>query len=56
MDYIFNEICTKIPMAVAQWLMTVIPATQEGEIGRIVVRGQPEQKVSKTPSQQTIQT
>jgi hypothetical protein len=29
--------------------MPVIPDTQEKEIGRIAVQGQPSQKVSKTP-------
>jgi hypothetical protein len=38
-----------------QWLMPAIPATQEVEIRRIVVLGQPRQKVSETPSQQTGQ-
>jgi hypothetical protein len=31
----------------------MIPTTQERAIRRIIVQGQPEQKVSKTPSQQT---
>jgi hypothetical protein len=37
------------------WLMPVIPATPEAKIGRIKVYGQPEQKDSETPSQQTSQ-
>jgi hypothetical protein len=32
-----------------QWLTSVILVTQEAEIGRITVQGQPVQKVSKTP-------
>jgi hypothetical protein len=35
----------------AQWLMPVFPATQEVEMGRIVVQGQQGQKVSEIPSQ-----
>jgi hypothetical protein len=34
----------------AQWFTPVISATQEVEIGRIVILGQPKQKVSKIPS------
>jgi hypothetical protein len=35
------------------WRYTlVIPATQEAEIGRLLVPGQPGKKVFKTPSQQ----
>jgi hypothetical protein len=30
------------------WFIAVIPATQEGEIEKIMVRGQPGQKVSET--------
>jgi hypothetical protein len=33
------------------WHMPGIPATQEAEIGRIGVQGQPRQKVRKIPSQ-----
>jgi hypothetical protein len=33
------------------WPIPVILATQEVEIGRIIVRGQPGQKVHKTSSQ-----
>jgi hypothetical protein len=35
-----------------QWLIPVILATWEAKIERIVVPGQPRQKVCKTPSQQ----
>jgi hypothetical protein len=38
-----------------QWLTPLIPATREAEIGRIMVPGQPEKKVSETPSQPTGQ-
>jgi hypothetical protein len=34
----------------AQWLMNVIPATQEAEIRRIVVQSQPRQIVPETLS------
>jgi hypothetical protein len=33
------------------WFHSVIPATWEAEIGRIMVRGQPRQKFSEVPSQ-----
>jgi hypothetical protein len=33
-------------------LTPIIPATQEGEIRRIIVSGQPEQKVRETSQQQ----
>jgi hypothetical protein len=36
----------------AWWLTSVISATREIEIGRLVVRGQLGQKISKIPSQQ----
>jgi hypothetical protein len=36
-------------------LTSVIATMQEVEIGRTMVEGQPEQKDSKTPSQQTSQ-
>jgi hypothetical protein len=32
--------------------MPIIPATKEAEIRKIMALGQPEEKVSKTPSQQ----
>jgi hypothetical protein len=32
-----------------QWLTWVIPATWEVEIGRIIVQGQPRQKVNEIP-------
>jgi hypothetical protein len=35
----------------AQWLSLIIPATQEAEVKRIMVQGQPRQKLIKTPSQ-----
>jgi hypothetical protein len=38
-----------------QWLMSVFPATEELEIGRITVQGQSGQKVSEAPSQQISQ-
>jgi hypothetical protein len=38
----------------SQWLMPVIPATQEAEIRRIMVRGQPEQIVHQTLSRKTL--
>jgi hypothetical protein len=34
------------------WLALVIPTTPEADIGRIMVRGQPGQKVIKSSSQQ----
>jgi hypothetical protein len=39
----------------AWWLISIIPATQEAEIRRIVVQGQPGQKVTEVPSQPTTQ-
>jgi hypothetical protein len=36
---------------VVWWLIPIIPATLKVEIGRIVVQGQPRQKVIKTPLQ-----
>jgi hypothetical protein len=38
-----------------QWLMLIIPPTQEAEIKRMVVSGWPRQKVRETLSQQTSQ-
>jgi hypothetical protein len=38
-----------ISLSQVQWLIPVIPTTQEAEIGRITVQGQPRQKVSETP-------
>jgi hypothetical protein len=39
-----------------QWLMPVIPATQEAEIKRITVRSQPGKIVHETLSQKTQHT
>jgi hypothetical protein len=33
----------------AQWLTPIIPATWEAEIGKTVVKGQPEQKMLARP-------
>jgi hypothetical protein len=43
--------CQKEPNRWARCLMPVIPATQQAEMERITVWGQPGQKVSKIPSQ-----
>jgi hypothetical protein len=37
----------------AQWLMPIIPLTQEMDIRRNTIQGQPRQKVSKNLSQPT---
>jgi hypothetical protein len=37
----------------ARWLVSIITASQESEMGRITVQGQPRKKVSKTPFQST---
>jgi hypothetical protein len=43
---------SKKELAGQQWrIMLVIPAARQVEMGRIVVEGQPEQKVGKAPSQ-----
>jgi hypothetical protein len=42
-------------MCHACWYKPVIPATQEVEIGRIALRGQPRQKVKETSSEQISQ-
>jgi hypothetical protein len=38
-----------------QWLTLVIPTTQEAELWKSEVKGQPQQKVSEIPPQQTSQ-
>jgi hypothetical protein len=40
----------------AWWLTPVISGIQEAAIRRIMVPGQPREKVSKTPSQSTMLT
>jgi hypothetical protein len=35
-----------------QWLMPIIPATQQVEIRKIMIKGQPGRKVSESPFQQ----
>jgi hypothetical protein len=37
-----------------KWVMSVIQATQDVELGKITVLGQPRQKVDETPSQPII--
>jgi hypothetical protein len=57
MHYIFialiykNKFTLFKPTSQTQWLMPVIPATWEAEIGRIRVGGHPEQKLHEIPSQ-----
>jgi hypothetical protein len=50
-----NNVFIKINNCWAPWLTPVIPLTQEAEIRRIVVRGQPEQIVCKILSQKNQQ-
>jgi hypothetical protein len=38
-------------MGLTWWYSSIIPATQEVEIRKIMVQGQPGKNVSKTPSQ-----
>jgi hypothetical protein len=47
LKYKMIEVEEKIPEGKAWWCISVIPATQETEIKRIMVGGQPSQKVSE---------
>jgi hypothetical protein len=49
--YIKYKFKYKIEPCQVQWLKSVIQATQEEDTRRIMVQGQPRQKVSETPSQ-----
>jgi hypothetical protein len=46
-----NENCKDQDVSWAQWLKPVTLATQEAEVRRIRVQGQPKQKVNKTSPQ-----
>jgi hypothetical protein len=52
-DLLLNQaMCSLLKLNPSQvwWFLPIILATQEVEIGRILVRGQPGQKFNKTPS------